>query len=365
VDEQPMIHWGGRCLALLLGCGALVFAQDVSAVCQIEASAGGTSSPLVKKLQPGCTEAERETHAVGSAAIMEALEKGRAVELTGVIVRGDLSFDRLPMQTVTMKPGPASERQEPSNQVSEQELRLVRGALTISDSVVLGAVRHRSAQGTLQFGGPVDFHGTTFKEGVDLSRARFQGTVELSGTVFQKEALFVQGQFARSLACREAKFGPHTRFHRSMFHGPVDCTGALFDGLAEFLEVTFQQQALFEGVRFGSGTGFSGSRFAQRASFYEAIFSRDTFFGFVVFEGAASFAGAQFLGKADFSDAEFKQPDDLAKARFDQPPILVRTQRIVQAQPDNGMHSPIGQYALTVGLLVLAAVLVAYALKRK
>jgi hypothetical protein len=99
-------------------------------------------------------------------------------------------------------------------------------------------------------------------------------------------------------------------------------------------------------------------------SFYEAIFSRDTFFGFVVFEGAASFAGAQFLGKADFSDAEFKQPDDLAKARFDQPPLLVRTQRMVQDQSDNGMNSPIGQYALTVGLLLLAAVLVAYALKR-
>ncbi len=360
-----MIHWGSRCLALLLSCGALVFAQDVSAVCQVEASVSGASSPLVKKLSPDCTEAEREIHSVGSTAIMEALERGQAVELMGVIVRGDLSFDQLPLQTVRMKLDGASEGQEPSNQVSGQELRLVRGALTIRDSVVLGAVRHRSAQGTLQFDGPVDFHGTTFKEGVDLSRTRFQGIVELSGVVFQKETFFVQGQFTRSLACREAKFGPHTRFHRAIFHGPVDCTGALFDGLAEFLEVTFQQQALFERVRFGSGTGFSGGRFAQQVSFHEAIFSRDTFFGFVVFDGAAAFTGAQFLGKADFSDAEFKQPDDLAKARFDQSPLLVRTQRAVQDQPDKGMNLPIGQYVLTVGLLFLAAMLLAYALKRK
>jgi hypothetical protein len=338
-------------------------------MCQVEAPAGGRDRPLVKKLAPGCTAAERETHAVSSVAIMEALERGQAVELAGVIVRGDLSFDRLPVQTATMKPGSTPEQQEPPNQLSGQEMRLVGGALTISDSVVLGAVRHRSAQGTLQFDGPVDFHGTTFTEGVDLSRARFKGMVDLSEVVFQKEAFFVQGQFARSLACREAKFGPHTRFHRAMFHGPVDCTGALFDGLTEFLEVTFQQQALLERVRFGSGTGFSGSRFALQVSFHEAIFSRDTFFGFVVFEGAASFAGAQFLGKADFSDAEFKQPDDLAKARFDQPALLVRTQRVVHDQPDkemsSGMDSPIGQYALTVGLLFLAAMLLAYALKRK
>ena len=360
-----MIHWGSRCLALLVGCGALVFAQDVSGMCQVEAPAGGTGRPLVKKLAPGCSAVERETHAVSSVAIMEALERGQAVELAGVIVRGDLIFDRLPVQTAKMKRGSPPEQQEPPNQLSGQEVRLVRGALTISDSVVLGAMRYRSAQGTLQFDGPVDFHGTTFTEGVDLSRARFQGSVDLSGVVLQKETFFIQGQFTQSLACREAKFGPHTRFHRAMFHGPVDCTGALFDGLAEFLEVTFQEQALFARVRFGSGTGFSGSRFAQQVSFHEAIFSRDTFFGFVVFEGAASFAGAQFLGKADFSDAEFKQPDDLAKARFDQPALLVRTQRAVQDQPDKGMDSPIGQYALTVGLLFLAAMLLAYALKRK
>ncbi|MBH0187504.1 MAG: pentapeptide repeat-containing protein [Nitrospira sp.] len=319
----------------------------------------------MKKLPSGCTADERETHAVSSAAIMEALGKGQAVELAGVIIRGDLSFDQLPLQTAKMKPGSTSERQEPSTQQSGLELRLVRGALTISDSVVLGSVRHRSAQGTLQFDGPVDFHGTTFKEGVDLSRARFEGMVDLSGAAFQKEAFFMQGQFTRSLACKEAKFGPHTRFHRAMFQGPVDCTGALFDGLAEFLEVTFHQQALFVRARFGSGTGFSGSRFAQQISFHEAIFSRDTFFGFVAFEGAASFTGAQFLGKADFSNADFKQPDDLARARFDQPPLLVRTQRAVQDQPDKGANSPIGQYALTVGLLFLAAMLLAYALKRK
>ena len=360
-----MIRWGARLLALSLGWGAVVFAQEVSAACLVEGSVAAIGRPFVKKLAPGCTLTEREAHAVSSAAIMETLGKGQPVELVGVIVHGDLSFDRLPIQTDTMKPGRLSERQEPPNQVSGQELRLVRGALTISDSVVQGTMRHQSAQATLQFEGPVDFHGTTFTEGVDLSRSRFQGTVELSGSAFQKEALFVQGRFTQSLRCRETKFGPHTRFHRSVFQGSVDCSGALFDGLAEFLEVTFQQQTLFERVRFGSGTGFSGSRFEQQVSFHEAIFSRDTFFGFVFFGETSSFAGAQFLGTADFSNVDFQQPDDLAKARFDQPPILMGAKRATQDQPDAVLNSPLGQYAVTVGLFSLAAVLVAYALKRK
>ena len=98
--------------------------------------------------------------------------------------------------------------------------------------------------------------------------------------------------------------------------------------MVEFLEVTFEQPAVFERSRFGLGTGFSGSRFKGRVSFSEAIFSRETFFGFAAFEGEAVFTGAQCLGSADFSHAEFWQQDDLAKARFDQPPLLDETKRL-------------------------------------
>jgi uncharacterized protein YjbI with pentapeptide repeats len=326
----------------------------------VDAPAGGRGGGLVKRLSSSCTQAEREAHAVGAAAVLETLEKGQPVELAGVVVRGDLRFDRLPMQTVEVPPGLTPEEQKLAKR---QESRLVRGALAIIDSVVWGSVRHQSVQGTLRFEGPVDFHGTTFKEGVDLSRSVFQATADLSGAAFQKEAYFIQGQFMQALRCKETKFGPHTRFHRSTFHGPVDCAGALFDGMAEFLEVTFEQPAAFERARFGSGTGFSGSRFMHRAGFDDAIFSRDTFFAFSVFEETASFTGAQFLGSADFSDADFRKPDNLAKARFDKPPFFSRTKRAVREQPADRLNSAFGPYAVTAGCLLLAAALVAYILK--
>lgn len=308
---------------------------------------------------------EREQNAVSGAAVIDAMAKGQSIDLVGVIVRGDLLFDNLAVQTVQMPKGLSPEQQAALNQLNADELRLVRGAVTIRDSVVQGAVRHRSAKGTLQFEGPVDFHGTTFKDGVDLSRSVFQGAVNLSGAKFEKESYFVQGQFAHALDCKETKFGPHTRFHRSVFRGAVDCTGALFDGMAEFLEVSFEQPVAMERVRFGSGTGFSGSRFKRHVNFTESIFSREAFFGYTVFEGDASFAGAQFLASADFSEAEFKRSDDLMKARFDQKPLLTRTKRMTQEQATGLLQSPGGQYALTLFLLLMAALLVAYALKMK
>lgn len=352
-------------LVLLVASIIVLPIGESSAACPVEVPAGAKGGPLVKHLAPGCTSAEREAQAVGSAVIMEAMAKGQAVDLVGVIVRGDLVFDSLAVQTTQMPKGLTPEQQAALKGLSVEELRLVREAVTIRDSVVQGAVRHRSTKGTLQFEGPIDFRGTTFKDGVDLSRSAFQGPVDLSGATFEKEAYFVQGQFAHALGCKETKFGPHTRFHRSVFRGPVDCAGALFDGMAEFLEVSFEQPATFARARFGLGTGFSGSRFTRHANFAEAIFSREVFFGFSVFEGEVSFAGAQFLGNADFSDAEFKKPDDLAKARFDQKPLFTRTKRIAQEQPADFLKSPTGQYALTLFLLLMAAMLVAYALKMR
>ena len=352
-------------LSLLLPSAVVVLALEASAVCAVEAPVGERGGGLVIHLAPGCTQAEREARAVGGATIMEVVAKGRSVDLVGVIVRGDLLFDQLAVQTTQRQNGFIPKQQAAPNQSNEEEVRLVREALTIRDSVVVGAVRHRFSKSTLHFEGPLDLKGTTFKDGVDLSRSVFEGAVELSGATFEKEAYFVQGQFGQTLGCKETKFGPHTRFHRSLFRGPVDCDGALFDGMAEFLEVSFEQAASFERARFGLGTGFSGSRFMQRANFSEAIFSRDTFFGFSVFEGETSFAAAQFLGAADFSDAEFKKPDDLAKVRFDQEPLFTRTKRIIQDHRVDTQKLQTGQLAMTLIFLLLAALLIAYVLKMR
>ena len=351
--------------ALVLVSAMMASPPEADAVCVAEAPATATEAGLVIHLPPSCTPAEREAHAVRGEDVMDAIAKGRPVDLRGVIVRGDLIFDHLAVQTTSRSPVSASEIANQADRVGGKGQRIVREGLSLRDSVVSGELRHRSADVMLRFEGPVDFYGSHFKEGVDLPRSVFQEQVELSAATFDKEAYFVQGQFAQQMDCRETKFGPSTRFHRSVFRGPVNCTGALFDGTAEFLEVTFEQPATFERSRFGLGTGFSGSRFKSRVSFSEAIFSRETFFGFATFEGEAVFDGAQFLGPADFSNAEFRQQDDLAKARFDQAPLLAKTKRLESAQPSGLFQARNGQYALTLVFLVVAALLVAYAVRLK
>jgi uncharacterized protein YjbI with pentapeptide repeats len=354
-------------LPIAVACfgAAVLCSAGAEAACVVESSVDAGKSRFAKRLSADCPPAEREAHAVSGAELIKAITRGWTVDLANVIVHGELSFDGVPVQTTQTPKGLTAEQQAALAQLNAEELRVVPAAFIMRDSVVTGPLRHRSAKGTLQFEGAVDLQGTTFREGVDLSRAVFQVAVDLTGARFEKEAYFVQSQFTHGLRCADTKFGPHTRFHRSAFRGPVDCAGALFDGMAEFLEVGFEQPVTMERARFGSGTGFSGSRFSRHANFSETIFSRDAFFAFTVFEGDVIFGGAQFLGRADFSDAVFKRPDDLMKARFDQKPLLTRAARVTDDRPTGLLSSPSAQYAVTLFFLLMAALLVAYALKLK
>ncbi len=335
--------------------------------CSVQMSEPSRGVEFVKRLSLSCTQRERETEVVEAAAILEAMAQGWSVELVGVIVRGDLSLDHLPLlhdsTPAADQAGTGQAGRRGQKPVEEVEQRRVRGSLTIKDSIVEGAVLHRSARGMLLFEKPVDFRGTVFQKDVDLSRSVFQEEIWLSRATFKRETYFVQGAFVKGLECQDTTFGPRTRFHRSTFRGTVDCTGALFDGMAELLEVTFEQGGIFERARFGSGTGFSGSRFWRDANFRDAIFSRDTYFAHCDFEGTTMFSGAQFLATADFSEAVFRQPDDLVKARFDMPPVVTGARRIVAQLPAPASEVAVGPYLVTAVCLALAVVLLVYAWK--
>ena len=65
--------------------------------CQVESPASGPGVALTRHLGAGCTEQDREARAVDAAQLMQAFKEGKGIDLSGVIVRGDLSLDKLPV----------------------------------------------------------------------------------------------------------------------------------------------------------------------------------------------------------------------------------------------------------------------------
>lgn len=324
--------------------------------CQVESIASGPGVALTRHLSAGCTEQEREAQAVDAAQLMQAFKEGRGIDLSGVIIRGDLSLEMLPV-------GPLPPELEEMKELQGRELRVISGSVTIVDSVVRGAIRHGSPQGLLVVQGPVTLSATTFEQLVDLSRAVFTQPVTLSNVRFLRESYFVQGRFLRDVFAEHTSFGPHTRFHRSVFQGPVTFQQSRFNGLAEFLEVVFEKDVNLSRTYFKLGTGFSGSRFQGLADFSEASFGGDAFFTFSQFEGDADFRGATFRSTADFSDASFKGRDDFSQSVFEKGSQFARAARSTTGQGPQESENQIVQYAIILSLLVGGALVIAYLIR--
>ena len=329
----------------------------VASNCQVEMPASGPGAALTLHLSPGCTEHEREARALDAAQLLQAFREGKAVDLSGVVVRGDLSLDMLPASPLPPELEGIKELQGP-------EVRVIPGSMAIVDSVIRGTIKHRSAQGLLVVKGPVTFRGTRFEQLVDLSRAVFTQPVTLSGTQFLRESYFVQGRFLRGLFAEKTLFGPHTRFHRSVFQGPVTFLESRFNGLAEFLEVVFEKDVDLSRTYFKLGTGFSGSHFRALVNFSDASFDSQAFFTFTQFDGDADFRRATFRSPADFSNAQFKGRDDFSNASFEKGSQFTDAIRSATVQVPPKRNNEILQYAVIFILLAFGALLIAYQIRR-
>ena len=216
--------------------------------------------------------------------------------------------------------GPLPPELEGMKELQGREVRVISGSMTIVDSVVRGTIRHGSPQGLLVVKGPVTFSGTRFEEPVDLSRSVFTQPVTLSGAVFLQESYFVQGRFLREVFAEKTSFGPHTRFHRSVFQGPVTFQQSRFNGLAEFLEVGSRKMSICRAPISNWAPGFPGAAFKVWRISLKPHSTVDAFFTFTLFEGDADFRRATFRSTADFSDARSRDERTSPKASFEKGP---------------------------------------------
>src|SRR5262249_11959611 len=122
----------------------------------------------------GCTVPEREAQAIGAKEILAALKQGRSIDLSGVVIHGDLSFDDLPVGVLPVGVLPRETATDAPE--SRADVRIVAGSFSVVNSVVRGAMQHKSTQDLLVMNGPVTLSNTRFEQPVDLSRAMFVET---------------------------------------------------------------------------------------------------------------------------------------------------------------------------------------------
>ena len=360
---------------MILGCRFCFFFPGIAIVfllmsplsswaeCGVESVPNGGDA-FVKHLSQACTEDERLAHAVHAEELLQAVQRGQAVDLIGVVVVGNLYLDQLPLVDV-----PAPDQLPPLIRESlpvggVKTLRVISRGLSIRDSRIRGRIATRLKEGYLLVQGPVTTTGTVYEEMVDLSRTMFGETVNFSDAVFRREGLFVQTVFNKPVQFERVAFGVHTRFHRARFGDTVTFADTRFNGLAEFLEVAFDKEARFAHSHFKQGTGFSGAQFGENAIFRDARFERDVYFLFTQFAGNAAFRGSLFGGETDFSDAVFHGAADFSRVSFAVEPKFQRATLSGAIPTQAGKPRPQFLYGIAASLLVFT-VLVLWIFNKK
>ncbi len=343
--------------ALLMAATAgLLFCEGMAPAawggCVMEHERPDQPAAFVRHLGSGCTEQERETQAIKAEDITAALKAGKAVDIAGALIVGDLLLNTLPPVKVGTLSVVPPILQEALHARPAMEVRRIAGPITVTQSVVRGTIGTQLKDGYVVAEGPVTMTGTTFERAADFSHTAFLGPADFSEAVFLSQAFFIQSLFAQPARFEKTAFGPHSRFHRALFGGPVTFLRAGFNGLAEFLEVTFEKEASFSRAYFKMGTGFSGSRFRGILDFSEALFEREAFFTFTVFEQDAYFRRTTFRGTADFSDARFMGLDDFSKVMFAAEPRFARVQAGGPRPTPGGLQDPRVLYGIATVLFI-------------
>ncbi|UCE63658.1 MAG: pentapeptide repeat-containing protein [Nitrospirota bacterium] len=337
---------------------------SLAEACRVEEPAKPSPRVLHKHIVDSCTFEERSALALSAEEVLTALGKGHSVDLLGVVVKGDLSFDRLPLLPIQQQPISSSRIKEKFKERGLEEVRVIPGAMIIRESWFQGLIATNLRDGALVIFGPVDMDKTKFEKSLDFSKTVFLDPVNFSGTTIAYEGFFIGAHFDNTANFRNTVFGTHTRFHKALFGETAIFNHAGFHGLAEFLEVEFAGKADFSQTFFKHGTGFSGTQFRGASDFSQALFEREAYFRFATFEQNASFRGTRFKAVADFTNAQFNENFDFANAVFEGTPKVEGSEKIFKKQQVENIARPTSQIAIFVGLFLLVLVFV-WRLRRK
>ena len=215
---------------------------------------------------------------VKAEEILEKIQKGESIELTEVLIEGNLDLRglNLPTQHVNRT------ELHKANGLTE-EVKIINSPISITFSTIPGEL---------------DFGNLILKKGANFMGTSIGMRADFGGTTFCDTAHFLETLFGMGADFEGASFRESAIFQRATFNGHAFFFDASFDDYVYFDEVSFKEDVSFSGTSFNKHILFDGSIFGGKANF------KKTYFG-----SYANFDGTSFNGDVlTFRDAIFKIP---------------------------------------------------------
>jgi uncharacterized protein YjbI with pentapeptide repeats len=131
---------------------------------------------------------------------------------------------------------------------------------------------------------------STIVDELDWSRIQCNGRVNLSGTVFKKEARFVAAGFSHDFLVSNSDFEGESFFDLIKVADLFDARGAHFTGKASFRSCHFSEMAQFAASTTETGAIVRRMEFCDNVLFHESRFDRSAIFEAVHFNKDVNFS---------------------------------------------------------------------------
>jgi uncharacterized protein YjbI with pentapeptide repeats len=233
---------------------------------------------------------------VTAASVIQSINNGQAVSITGAEITGDLDFTRLN----NMK----EEHQNSSN-------KFYRSTVTVPVSFV----NCRFTGKILGYYNP-DWDKPYVKSST-VYNADFDEDVSFENCAFDKEASFKYSTFNKKTSFTKSHFNDGVVFKYTKFEEGPSFNGVVFASDAEFKYVDFPKDFDFGNAVFQSGADFKYAQFKNGGSFMNTLFKSGTDFKYAAFSRSVNMQGAGFNGENDFKyttlDNQKTTPAELIK----------------------------------------------------
>lgn len=184
---------------------------------------------------------------------------------------------------------------------SPLQITVFRGPLKLTQTRFLGLADFTNTF----FLNRVDAQGAIFAQGIDSSQARFSQNASFAGALFVRSARFRSNIFFSRTEFNQAQFQNTVTFQNSEFQATANFNQTLFQQPANFSRVQWLGNADFGRAHWQNEVVFTKGLFNKALFLPDAIFDRIALFRQVQFNNPVNMRGTSILEQADFSDAAF------------------------------------------------------------
>lgn len=150
-----------------------------------------------------------------------------------------------------------------------------------------------------------DFYERYNSRNVDVPIPDPKDTIDFSDTEFSKALCVERMLFNGNADFRNVSFCNNTSFISANFRGKADFVGAKFYGKAYFINTKFRKRADFWYAEFNNQVNLIGAIFSEEADFNLVKFADNSDFSYVKFNENAEFVMAKFSGATEFYKTKF------------------------------------------------------------